>query len=231
VGAGRAAETPEALFEEGLRLYAARQHAAAASKLAAAVKGGHVRAHAALAWLLLFGRQGVRRRKRKGLRLAEAGVRSGCCDCSGIAAYCHARGYGGLCKDEASALQLARASAAAGSRYGQLVMGMLYLSPRVEGLARSVAAALAHYRLAASQGLDDAQFRLGQLDVLDVDVSNAWYRQAADQGHPEACYCVGLFSVDRGEARRWFKAALAGGFAEAARDLRHMGDGDDDEEP
>ena len=96
--------------------------------------------------------------------MAEAGVRSRCCDCSGIAAYCHAQGYGGLPKDEASALQLARASAAACSRYGQLVMGMLYLSLRVEGLVRSFAAALAHYRLAASQGLDDAQFRLVQLE-------------------------------------------------------------------
>ena len=117
VGAGRAAETPEALFEEGRRLYAAGRYAAAASKLGAAVKGGHLRAHAMLAWLLLFGRQGVRRRKRKALRLAEAGAQSGCCDCSGVAAYCHAQGYGGVRKDEASALQLARASAAAGSRY------------------------------------------------------------------------------------------------------------------
>jgi hypothetical protein len=75
VGAGRAAETPEALFEDGLRLYAAGQYAAAASKLGAAVKGGHVRAHATLAWLLLFGRQGVPRRRRKGLRLAQAGAR------------------------------------------------------------------------------------------------------------------------------------------------------------
>jgi hypothetical protein len=41
VGAGRAAETPEAAFEDGLRLYAAGQYAAAASKLGAAVKGGH----------------------------------------------------------------------------------------------------------------------------------------------------------------------------------------------
>ncbi len=94
VGAGRAAETPEALFEDGLRLYAAGQYAAAASKLGAAVKDlmvtGHVRALATLNWLLLFGRQGVRRCRRKGLRLAEAGARSGCCDCSGVAAYCRA---------------------------------------------------------------------------------------------------------------------------------------------
>ncbi len=54
VVAGRAAETPGALFEAGLRMYAAGRYAAAASKLGAALKGGHVRAHASLAWLLLF---------------------------------------------------------------------------------------------------------------------------------------------------------------------------------
>ena len=217
VGAGRARETPEAVFEDGLRLYAAGQYAAAASKLGAAVKGGHMRAHATLAWLLLFGRQGVRRSRRKGLRLAEAGARLGCCDCSGIAAYCRAQGYGGLLKDKASALQLARGSTAAGSRYGQLVMGMLYLSRHVEGLVRNVPAAFAHYRLAASQGLDDAQFRLGHIDVLDHEVSDRWYRQAADQGHPEACwnvathYLVCAELVNRAEARRGSRWRSRGG--------------------
>ena len=74
-------------------------------------------------------------------------------------------------------------------------MGMLCLSPHVEGLVRNVPAAFAHYRLAASQGLDDAQFRLGEIDVLDDDmfVPNRWFRQAANQGHPEACFDIAQF--------------------------------------
>jgi TPR repeat protein len=69
-------------------------------------------------------------------------------------------------------------------------MGMLYLSSHVED-----------YRLTASQGLDDAQFRLGQIDVIDQDVSYGWYRQAAEQGHPEACWSVAIFLLLTGLKR------------------------------
>ena len=58
--AGRlAAAARERVFDEGLRLQAAGQHAAAAAQLQYAVALGHLPARAALAWLLRHGRQRV----------------------------------------------------------------------------------------------------------------------------------------------------------------------------
>ena len=65
--------------------------------------------------MLAFGRQGVAKDRSRAFELAEQGARLGCNDCRGVVALCRALGYG-CTKDAAQALQLARASALAGSK-------------------------------------------------------------------------------------------------------------------
>ena len=89
--------------------------ASAAAQLQEALLLGHVSSRAPLAWMLAFGRQGVAKDRSRAFELADQGARLGCNDCQGMVALCRALGYG-CPKDAALALQLARASALAGSK-------------------------------------------------------------------------------------------------------------------
>ena len=100
------------------------------------------------------------------------------------------------------------------------------------GAARCYAAALVQYGLAAAQGLDEAQFWLGDMHFhgkgVDDNFEEAvrWcvgaaaavifcnvlrmFKLAGEQGHPEACHWVSLcykngwgVAVDEAEARAW----------------------------
>jgi hypothetical protein len=83
-------------------------------------------------------------------------------------AFCYCWGRGCV-KDEARSLELAVESSGRGSRYGQCTLGMLHRQDAGDlGLAGddAEAASAAFYRLAAAQGLDQAQFCLGWIHEL-----------------------------------------------------------------
>ena len=150
-------------------------------------------------------------------------------------AYCYRYGYG--CEiDEARSLELARESSKRGSRYGQLMLGKFHYYGE-GGLAEDHAQAVAFYRLAAAQGLDEAQYSLGHMyydgDGVTQDYAEAlrWYQLAAAQGHPMALYEVafchehgrGGVAADVAEAIRCYRRAQAAGYSHAAADLRRLG--------
>ena len=226
-----------------LLLRADWQFAAAAAEYerAIALEQMPSEAYAELSWLLIFGRDGVPKNEAKGLQVAEAGKRLGCMHCRGVVAHCIVEGFlGGVemgsLRDSQLlvALQLARESAAAGSRYGQFVMGRLHWFVG-EGRANNTASVHMYFRPAATQGLDQAQWHLGIVygvgDGVAQDSAEAlrWHRLAADQGHPQACYYVSLsyelglgIGADRAEAVRWYKIALSAGWSYAAVGLRRL---------
>jgi TPR repeat protein len=118
---------------------------------------------------------------------------------------------------------LARNSSRKGSRYGQYALGKLY---RYGGGGRKydVAKAVVLYRLAAAQGLDEAQYMLGDMYsigfvvVQDFAEALRLYQLAAAQGHPEALYDVARchehgwgVAVDVVEAIRWYRRAHKAG--------------------
>ena len=109
-------------------------------------------------------------------------------------AYCYRSGFG--CEEDvALSLELARESSGRGSRYGQGTLGFFYRWG-AGGLARDDAQALAFYRLAAAQGLDEAQEGLGRMYsegrgvVKDRAEALRWYQLAAAQGHRQALHNV-----------------------------------------
>jgi TPR repeat protein len=151
-------------------------------------------------------------------------------------AWCYLNGYGFDDEDDEDdwtdyeyeqSLELARESSGKGSRYGQLTLGELHrYSPPPGGLVPDSAQTIAFYRLAAAQGLDGAQLKLG--DMYDVDGGYGvardfaealrWYQLAAAQGHPDALYCVARchqlgvgVAKDVAEAARWYRRAQAAG--------------------
>ena len=130
---------------------------------------------------------------------------------------------------------MARESSGRGSRYGQVTLGWLH-NLGAGGLAEDSAQAAAFYRLAAAQGLDEAQFELGYMHYIGPGVAedNAealrWFRLAAAQGHPEALYfvaqcheCGNGVVADVAAAIRWYKRAQAAGYTDAADELQRLG--------
>jgi len=235
VAAVLAAAVRDEAAKEAEELCASRQCAAAVVPLQRAIHMGDSNSRALKAWLLKDGREGIAQDQKRGFELAEEGARLGCHHCQGVLAYCYWGGYG--CeRDCALSLQLARESSGRGSRYGQLTLGKLH-NYGYGGLAVDSAQALAFFRLAAAQGLDEAQWELGFMygdcfgDGVAHDDAEAlrWYQLAAAQGHPDALYSVALYHEyglgvrkNVAEAIRWYRRAQAAGHTDAADKLQHL---------
>jgi hypothetical protein len=175
----------------------AKGHCAdAVAPLQLAVELGHLPSRALKAWLLIDGREGVTKDHKKAYELAEQGARLGCHNCQGVLSFCYWGGCG-CGEDDVRSLELARESSAKGSSYGQLTLGFLLLSV-VDGVELEDGQALELFRLAARQGLDMAQFQLGEMCYYgigvteDINEAKCWYHLAATQGNPEALHRVAL---------------------------------------
>ena len=168
-------------------LCASGQFAAAEVPLQRAIHLGDLPSLALKAWLLMDDREGVAQDLKKAYELAKEGERASCHHCQGVLARCYSEGAG--CNmDEERSIKLARMSSASGSKYGQFVLGVLSNSALEVSL----------YQLAAKQGLDSAQAKLGKLhfDAADLAESLRWYRIAAAQGHPDALFGVGVCHIN-----------------------------------
>ena len=217
------------------KLCASGRCADALVPLQRAIDLGDTKSRALMAWLLIDGREDVAKDRKRAFKLAKEGSRLGCHHCRGVLAYCYLNGFG-CAKDEALSLELARESSGRGSRYGQFTLGRLHRFG-AGGLARDDAQAVAFYRLAAAQGLDEAQYSLGDMYYLGEGVAHdytealQWYKLAAAQGHPGALYAVaecyergrGVAAADVAEAIRWYRRAQAAGDPYAADKLRRLG--------
>ena len=234
VAAAQVAATPEALHAQAQALWAAGECAAAAALLEDAIIMGHVLSRADLADMLINGREGVAKDRKRAFELVEEGTRLGCCHSQGVMALCYAGGFG-CSEDGARSLALARASAGEGSKYGQRTLGRLYQVGE-GGVAKDYAAAVAQYRLAAAQGYDEAQNDLGYMYHMGYGVAQdyaealRWYKLAAAQGYVAAMYNIGMcyhngrsVATDRAEAIRWVKRAAAAGLSAAAYALKRWG--------
>ena len=231
VARGRAAATPEGLFENGLIKCQTRHYAAAAAMFEASAALGHARAHAELSWLLFHGRDGVPTNYRASFQSAALASRLGCMHGSGVLAYHLTKGYG-CGRNHARAAQLARASAAAGSRFGQYVTGFLHYCG-YGGLMRDPVQSFHYFHLAASQGLDLAQCSLGDVYedghgvARDPAEAMRWWTLAGAQGNPAACFVLGTQYERRFgdfvQARLWYQRAHDAGHQCAAVKLFHLG--------
>jgi TPR repeat protein len=221
------------LLKEAEELCASGQYAASAVALKLAVDLGHLPSRALMAHMLIDGREGVAKDCNGAFELVEEGARLCCHHCQGVMARCYLGGYGCV-RDAARSLELARESSRKGSRFGQYTLGELYRQGE-GGVAQDHAQAVALYRLAAAQNLDDAQFSLGlmyysRLGVAqDHDEALRLFQLAAAQGHPTALYNIAVCHMDglgvdinEAEAIRWYRRAQAAGHLGAALNLQML---------
>jgi len=224
--------------KEAEELCASGQYAAALVPLQRAIDFGHLPSLALKAWLLIGGREGIAVDEKEAFELANEGARLGCHHCQGVLARCYKcdryPSSFGCEQDYARSLELARESSGRGSRYGQFTFGALHRYGH-GGLVQDYAPALALYRLAAAQGLDEAQHQLGYMYYIGWGVAAddaealRWFHLAAAQGHPSALYMIALFyqygrgvAADVAEAIRWYRRAKAAGSDAAAHQVRSL---------
>jgi TPR repeat protein len=206
---------PAALYQYALALVATGQCATAMVHLNSSIIRGHLPSRALMAWLKLEGREGVDKNEDAAFELAEVGVRLGCHHCQGVMAE-YLSWF-----NSPQWLEFAQKSSEKSSRYGQLALGELYFSGRL-GVMLDYDKAVALFRLAAAQGLDMAQWRLGLMYSRGYGVAQDYtealqlYQLAAVQGYPTAlfevaeCYYWGRgVSINDAEAIRWYKRAQA----------------------
>jgi TPR repeat protein len=215
----------EGLFEEGQRLYGEQRFSEAAERWGRAALLEHGPSHAHVSDMLMDGRPGVAKDRKRAFAFASAGVALGCA---------HSKGALGLWyfefseEDRARALALGRESAAAGSCFGQFVVADCY-HEGWGGVAEDNAEAERLFRLAAEQGYARAQYYTGRF-LYDTSEEILWYRLAAAQGNAEAQYNLGkMFEDGRGvaqdlaEAIRWYRLAAEQEYYHAQERLRKLG--------
>jgi TPR repeat protein len=116
---------------------------------------------AAWATILLEGRIGVPKNPHKAFDLARFGAENGCPHCTGVLARCHLGGDG--CQEDLDeAKKLAKESAAAGSHYGDFVLGYLAYDRGHHDLAKR------HWQKAASLGLAVAMVNLATMYLRET---------------------------------------------------------------
>jgi len=216
------ANLPAALYRHALTLDATGQCAIAMIYLKRAIYLGHLPSRALKAWMLISGSKGVAQDCNQAFKLVEEGTRLGCHHCQGVMAWCYRYGHG-IRTNEALSWKLARESSGKNSRYGQCLLGMLH-SYGEGGLVLNKAQALAFYRLAAEQNLDNAQYMLGNIYRCGYGVAKDYaealrfYQLAAAQGYRYAFYFVaecheqGLgIPKNKAEAICWYRRAHKAG--------------------
>jgi len=175
-------DAADALYRRALQLRSELRFADAAAEFEKAIALGHGPSHADLAGMLICGREGLPKNGSRAFQLADAGARLGCMHSVGALALCYTNGIG-CARDRDRALMLARQSAAAGSRYGQLDVGELFRSGLSDG-STDYNEAFDKFRLAAAQGLDGAQYVYGCMfengwgTGKDEAEALTWYRRA-----------------------------------------------------
>ncbi len=224
------APSPESLFQEGQQLCQEQCFSEAAERWGRAALLQHGPSLAHLSDMLVEGRAGVTMDKKRAFELATAGAALGCAHSKGALGRCYITRWG-VAADQARGLALGRESAAAGSCFGQFVVG-LSSSGGYSGVTKDHAEAVRHYRLAAAQGHAYAQvllgvsFERGEGVAQDYAEAVRLWRLAAAQGHELAYYNLGrVFEKGQGvaqddaEAVRLYRLAAAQGHASAQVNL------------
>jgi TPR repeat protein len=228
-----AAAQGEALFQEGRWLYGEQRFSEAAERWGRAALLRHGPSHAHMSAMLIYGRPGVAKDVKRAFELAAAGAALDCVHSKGVLSGCYMKGRG-VVPDKARGLALGIESAAAGSCFGQYVVGLCCRSGSC-GVAQDEDEAVQLFSLAAAQGNAAAQTSLGKMlhvsqgVVQDYAEAVRLYRLAVAQGHPTAQYNLGYMfehgqgvAQDYDEAERLYSHAAAQGHARARERLRRL---------
>jgi hypothetical protein len=187
----------EGVFEEGQRLYGEQRFSEAAERWGRAALLQLAPSHAHLSTMLFEGRAGLAKDVKRAFELAAAGAALGCAHSKGALGCCYVWGHG-VPQDVARGLALGRESEAAGSCFGQFVVGVCFRHG-YSGVAQDNAEAVRLYSLAAAQGHAIAQINLGYMFETGLGVAQ-----------------------DRAEAIRWYRLATAQGDAYATAALKRL---------
>jgi TPR repeat protein len=223
------------LYEDGRRLCGQQRYSDAAERWSQAALLQHGPSHAYLSDMLLDGRPHLANDAKRAFQVASAGAALGCAHSKGALGRClvTALSTGEVDQDaklkkraRMHGLALGRQSAAAGSCFGQTVVGLCYRAGL--SVSKDKAEAVRLFRLAAAQGHAEAQYSLGNMFLTgkgvrrDDEQAVRLFRLAAVQGHANAQYSLGGMlgngrgvALDRAEGMQWLRMAAAQGHSAA----------------
>jgi TPR repeat protein len=200
------------LFQKGQRSYEQMRFSEAAKSWGQSALLQHAPSHAFLSSIMLDGRPGVRDDEKQAFELAKIGAAMGCAHSKGALAFFFIEIEDR--EDVEKGIALASESAAAGSYFGQYVLGRCYNAGW--GVAQDQDEGMRLSRLAAANGNDRAQLDLGMLykHGFDDDAARGdaeavrWFRLAAAQGNDMAQRNLSfMLESGRGVAQDYAEAA------------------------
>ena len=232
-------------FDEGAVAYERGDYETAHREFLKAAEQGDARAQYNLG--VMYGKgEGVPQDYAEALRWYRQAAEQGDASAQFNLGVMYYRGEG-VSRDYAEALRWWRQAAEQGHARAQNSLGVMYYEG--EGVPQNFAEALRWWRQAAEQGHANAQLAIGSMysgligllfdfnsrgatqwvrEEVGDDFAEAeavrWYRRAAEQGHANAQYALGLMyhivlKSDPVEAVRWYRRAAEQGHSGAQRAL------------
>ena len=137
--------------------------------------------------------------------------------------------------DDSATVTRIRQAAERGDADAQFALGMAYFDGR--GVKQDLVASSRWFAAAARQGVAEAQFNLGNAYHTGRGVARdpaqalRWWRAAADQGVANASHNLAVYYLEEPKNRAqaelglaWLRRAAAGGWPDARRALRQLGE-------
>ena len=236
------------LFNEAQRLYTMGKFITAVSIYREAILFNHGPSCADLSCILMNNCKGINQNRKEAFLLAIRGTLTGCNHSKGMLACFYV--YAPLTYTENSFLdcdpkhkyrhvklegiKLAQISAAANSKYGQYMMGVIYMG-FYTSTTPDLKKTYEYFKLAATQNLAEAQVKLGDMynqgDYVEKNFVEAlfWYEKAGIQEHPVACEMVAYsYKVGKGTdinydiAINWYIRARNAGASNISKSIKQL---------
>jgi hypothetical protein len=236
------------LFNEAQKLYTIGNFITAVSIYREAILFNHGPSFADLSCILMNDCKDIKQNKKEAFLLALKGTLTGCNHSKGMLACFYV--YAPLTYTENSFLdcdpkykyrrvqlegmKLAQISAAANSKYGQYMMGIIY-----RGIYTSTTPDLKkryeYFKLAATQNLAEAQLKLGDMYNEGIYVEKNfiealyWYKKAGIQEHPVACEMVAYYykvgngtDINYDTSIYWYTKARNAGASNISKSIKQL---------
>jgi TPR repeat protein len=133
---------------------------------------------------------------KKAVKLLKRAVELGCVEAMNALGLLYQRGEGVKKIDSKKSMQLYEMAADQGSHWGQHNLASLLYEEEIKKASPNHAEVFRYYKLAADQGLTEAEINLGMCYVhgygvsADMNEARRWFVRAAAKGHEKAIFVL-----------------------------------------
>ncbi len=184
------------LYLQSLMHMSSHRHALALRTLELATRQQHSESYAMMSWLLQHGREGVPVQRELAHAIAAKGMSFGCEHCQGALANCVLNGWN-VAKNAATALKMAKESAAKGSQFGQYVLAMASIVQPGHNAEETSSVVIRNLKLASDQGLPEARLSYATALITlfkDIEKEKGKIDEMGMRLYEQAAFCGNLYA-------------------------------------